>query len=547
MTLAAAVDALERADRVTALEHLLEAWRVNRHPAIGDAIVILDAAFREAVGGFTQTEWLAAASSVRPAIVGALVHELALHAAVHSIKDVASRLERLARWPADPRVAIALASVVEKRPWTTKASLPVWRQIMRVLAALRDPAIEDRLAVCRTRAGTANKLFREIYVAGLDAAIEATQLSAQLDATDLTRLARCRSLIDGLRKAPLPAREVLAPPTNVPHAVVAPTEDDLLAWIAEDPVSDGARQVLADYYLERDDPRGPVIAQQLAGKQPKLTPPVIAALLGPLRDIVEHATVRFVRGCLSACTVTAQGPQELATAIGDPRWATVVEITTSRAAIVAQPHMRSLRVVRGLSISGVAELCRVSHAMPIEEMLIRPTGHAIGTPPERAMISAARCMPALRRLIIELPKNRHFGSARIHLRDLDWLIASAFARNLDELVVTAEGQRTEYQLVDFANAFAAHATLDRLVIGSATFIRERGQILLELVCPPAGDLDHFAARLTGLTSSHVRQVAVTSAKPPAAAVRQRVTRELAAWTPTWRTGEPERDPARAGR
>ncbi len=535
MTLAAAVDALERGDRVIALEQLLEAWRVNRHPAIGDAIVILDAAFREAVGGFTQAEWLAAASAVRPAIIGALVHELALHAAVHSIKDIASRLERLARWPADPRVALALASVVEKRPWTTKASLPVWRQIMRVLAALRDPAIEDRLAVCRTRAGSANKLFREIYVAGIDAAVEATQLSAQLDAADLARLGRCRSLIDGLRKAPLPAREVLAPPASAPHAVVAPTEDDLLAWIAEDPASEGARQVLADYYLERDDPRGPVFAQQLAGKQPKLTAPVIATLLGPLRDIVEHATARFERGCLSVCTVTAENPQELATAIGDPRWATVVELTTSRAAIVAQPHMRSLRVIHGLSISGLAELCRVSHALPVEELTIRPTGHAIGTPPERATISAARCLPALRRLTIELSKNRHFGSARIHLHDLDWLIASTFAKNLDELVVTAEGQRTEYQLVDFANAFAAHASLGRLVVGSATFTRERGQIVLALVCPPTGDLDHFAARLTGLTNSHVRQVVVTSPKPPAAAVRQRVSRELAQWTPTWRT------------
>ncbi|MBA3396897.1 MAG: hypothetical protein H0T89_29980 [Deltaproteobacteria bacterium] len=536
MTLAAAVDALERADRITALEHLLEAWRVNRHPAIGDAIVILDVAFREAVGGFTQTEWLAAASAVRPAIVGALVHELALHAAVHSLKDIASRLERIARWPADPRVALALASVVEKRPWTTKASLPIWRQIMRVLAALRDPAIEDRLAVCRTRAGTANKAFREIYVAGIDVAVEVTQLSAQLDAADLARLARCRSMIDALRKGPLPAREVLAPPPSAPHAEVAPTEDDLLAWIAEDPASDGARQVLADYYLERDDPRGPVIALQLAGKQPKLTAPVIAALLGPLRDIVELGTARFERGGLAACTVTAQSPQELASAIGDPRWATVVELTTSRAAIVAQPHMRSLRVVRGLSISGLAELCRVGHALPVEEMTIVPTGHAIGTPPERATITAARCLPALRRLIIDLPKNRHFGSARIHLRDLDWLIASAFARGLDELVVTAEGQRTEYQLVDFANAFAAHASLGRLVIGSATFTRERGEIVLELVCPSAGDLDHFAARLTGLTGSHVAEVVVTSAKAPAASVRRRVIQELAHWTPTWRTG-----------
>jgi hypothetical protein len=103
-----------------------------------------------------------------------------------------------------------------------------------------------------------------------------------------------------------------------------------------------------------------------------------------------------------------------------------------------------------------------------------------------------------------------------------------------ELAITTGHTRAEYVLADFAQAFAAHRSLARLVVGPATLTRLGTVVTLELACPPARELEHLAARIAGLTPTHLGRVVVVAAKVPSAAVRQRVDRELARFKPAWR-------------
>lgn len=219
-------------------------------------------------------------------------------------------------------------------------------------------------------------------------------------------------------------------------------EDELIAHIADDPQSDAPRLVLADYYAQQGDPRGELMAIQLA-TQPlgrhktrlrKLLREHGKRLAGALADILEPASLRFERGRLAACTTRFSSNAQRLAARGNPLWATVVELATDDAALVADPMMRSLRTVRGLAISAFAAVCRGDRPLTtIEELVVHiGTIHA-GTREDRSAIGQTRCLPNLRRFAFDLFE----GAIPVAAHHVSWLLDSALGQQLERFTLVA--------------------------------------------------------------------------------------------------------------
>ncbi|HLL22068.1 MAG TPA: TIGR02996 domain-containing protein, partial [Kofleriaceae bacterium] len=184
------------------------------------------------------------------------------------------------------------------------------------------------------------------------------------------------------------------------------TEDALIALIADDPRADGPRLVLADYYAERADPRGELMALQLAtrrqgGHEARLRMLLAthgSALAGSLADVLLASSLRFERGRLAAGQTRFASAAERCAVRGHPLWATVEELTTDDPELVADPMMRSLRAAHGLGLSAFASVCRGERPLPLEELTVWTSTLDAGSPADRAAIANARCLPRLRHL-----------------------------------------------------------------------------------------------------------------------------------------------------
>lgn len=137
----------------------------------------------------------------------------------------------------------------------------------------------------------------------------------------------------------------------------------LLAQIAASPHDMQLRQVYADHLLERGDPRGELVALQLAGIDPGRVAHLIATYrhlwVGPLVPWIKVPASRFKGGFLVEVKL-ADLKRDLAPVIGDPVWATVRTLhlgpvrrlrggigrfMRSVSVLVAHPVMRSLATV----------------------------------------------------------------------------------------------------------------------------------------------------------------------------------------------------------
>jgi len=148
------------------------------------------------------------------------------------------------------------------------------------------------------------------------------------------------------------------------------TGDELLADVLADPASDDLRMVYADYLLERGDPRGELIALQLARapttvREHLLLDAHLAAWTQPLYDGLAHDTIRFARGFLAGCRTLPN--LALRDSVGHPLWATVEELDTTELGLVVNPCLRSLRALTA-PIDAVARLSHAQHAVPVEHL-----------------------------------------------------------------------------------------------------------------------------------------------------------------------------------
>jgi uncharacterized protein (TIGR02996 family) len=237
--------------------------------------------------------------------------------------------------------------------------------------------------------------------------------------------------------------------------------DQLFARIYADPSDVEARAVLADLLQELGDPRGVLIATQLAGRAPDLVKEIARKhakhLLGPLAPVVIAETAIFAGGFLDACGVHCEKEETAGRLVGRREWSTVRAISlispgrgawhTDVVPLLASPAMTSLREVDFLHGDDVA---RIGKPLPLTRLRLT-TARGIET-----FAHLGRAFPAL----VEL----HFGAAHFARGGVVSVLQSPAVRRITRLAMVAEygailwlaaAQRFDAELE------AATVTLDR--------------------------------------------------------------------------------------
>lgn len=345
--------ALERGDHAEALEHALEAWRDCRREQLAIVIERLSAkvaSTRTRPGGkgvdAKQKAWIALAKKRDP---GDLELLLATLADVRKAKPIEARLATL-EGRRDPRIAKAMHAFLQHPPIPGATGIPAVEKALALVIETADPRSSNAFRELISHVGTAGGgmatwgLRNRLALAG-------AQLRTALDAAPTGIAAREQKLLDAIERKledKSTARRDLDP-------------KELFAAVYANPADDQARSVLADLLQERSDPRGELIALQLAraagGKRSKRETELLAAhgreWLGPIEPVVLKSGLVYERGFLAKCGVRSDGIQNASDLIDCPEWRTVTDID-----VRSWAHPRSLleaipflRVVRGVKWS----------------------------------------------------------------------------------------------------------------------------------------------------------------------------------------------------
>ncbi|MEO8699630.1 MAG: hypothetical protein ABI867_06280 [Kofleriaceae bacterium] len=344
---------------VELLARLLEGWRATRDRELETPIARLGAELGRARGelaarskGELEGAWLALAASHDAADVSRLLD-------IHwppVWKAAAVRLAALAGFPPDPRISVAVAEAA--RLYDSRISQAFHVEAAALIARAPTPAV----------------------LAQLDA-IEAAR-------TDDTTVA----IYAGVRRAIAESTPAAADPELLAeaHARIGGAGDlaALYDEIAANPADLEARAVLADALQLSGDPRGELIALQLADPGDPRSARRAATLLaahgdawtGPLPGI-DRGSRRFERGFLVAARSDAS-TERLARSIDRPEWATVEELITTAEDLDLAPLVRRMPVLRRLGARASSWIRLIEHG-PVRgvRVVICPTGWM---PPEGA-------------------------------------------------------------------------------------------------------------------------------------------------------------------
>jgi hypothetical protein len=367
----ALLDGGDSDDDTSSLARLLEAWRVSRDASIEPAIVQLGAE----------------AARRRGAIAARSRHEL----------EVAWQVIAARRDPADlDRLLLA--------PWPDGGAAQVSRiEALRNFAP--DPRIERALPRLRelSRAPTA---MVELALSLVEAASQAPDRLAPASPAILAEAAR-----------------ITRPP------------DDLAAlWAqhAEAPDDLALRAVLGDALQAAGDPRGELIALQLAGGDDPRARRRAAALIDAHADAwtaglpgVDRASRRFARGFLVAVRTGADSAA-LRASLDRPEWRTVETLEVTAAGVDLSPLLPRLPLLRTLVVHHDDCLALLDGTGPFPRIRALATGGWL--PPDR------RLFPDL---AVAAP-----GAGR-----LPSLLRGAVRLGLDALVLTRQGVHTLAALV----------------------------------------------------------------------------------------------------
>lgn len=328
---------MKQQDLEAALSSLLDAWRATRAPRVADLIDALSArltADLKPIG--SKKEWESVAQSARPAAFGRLLE------ALPSGLDRAARLERLRTWPADPRVATAARGWLDDPPVKGTGRAPFFIPLAALLEHTGDVRIADVLGAMTTKeqrsptiAKVGNTAFKPLVA--LASALAAAPVKAADDAlvTEIAELlgpAAASSAVD---------------PSALFAAVYARADDD------------EPRMVLGDLLQQRGDPRGDLIALQLARRGKEA--PVSAAerklvkawgrtWLGAIEPSFLKDGVVFERGFVERGRYSG-------VFVDGPEWATVTHLDlsyTTKKTNANEPLLRSPRLV---SLRHVVGMC----------------------------------------------------------------------------------------------------------------------------------------------------------------------------------------------
>jgi uncharacterized protein (TIGR02996 family) len=326
--LARALQHLRCADLDAALEASLAAWARRPSPALASAIRSMSSRVPSGAShtlrGRTpdrQHSWLSLADRAAARDVPALLDTLLKVPPAWALE----RLERLLRFPADPRIDAWCVTVLEELEPHVPTTRKYLRRHLDLLDRLGDATLLPRIEALPQRwardlwGGTAAWLREELQ-------LRLVPLRARLAELDSDP-----GLADALRDALEPE--------------LAHTSDTLLSMIYADPARDDVRLVYADALLERGDPRGELILLQYRGGSGARVRQLLTEhgrqWLGPLSHVIR-AGFEFERGFLSSCRVSLRRPGLLRELEGHPMWSTVRSLEGS-ARIGLHPVARSLR------------------------------------------------------------------------------------------------------------------------------------------------------------------------------------------------------------
>ena len=196
-------------------------------------------------------------------------------------------------------------------------------------------------------------------------------------------------------------------PVQRPHSILGPESDEpddpmwfdrraleLYEQVCAAPADDGPRRVLADYLLERELPRGELLAHALAGSPAygEMLANDRLAWLAPLDGIVIEDTARFDRGFLSDVELFAVDREHR----GHPGLASIERMYVhAGSASILDPSMRALRELGPISRAWLEDLVAADRPWAIETLDVDLS--------DEDMISMLRdtaTLPALRHLIV---------------------------------------------------------------------------------------------------------------------------------------------------
>ena len=362
--------ALERAakakDPKKQLTELLVAWRALRHPRIAELIDRLDAQLIKTAGKIT-------AKSV-PARADALIKAATTKDPLEVGRVLASDwpkswqaelpvLKAVCEAPDDPRVAKKLATLVDLAAHQSRGASGFWYVTFSRLNELRDvrqlPILEAQLDRSKSR------YYRE---ASQELETNCVEVHRALKVAELSKADA--KLLDAL---------------EAPFAGQSSTEKtrkrsgkELLELVWANPTDSGVRAVYGDWLVEQGDPRGELIALQLAPPTEK-SPRRIELLiekhwkqwLGPLADWFKVAP-RFELG-FPATGIVGQpsyrdGRERLLPLLERPEWSTFRELAVPwklvpPAELVSLPRFKALLGLHQLEPQFVPPLAAVKPAV----------------------------------------------------------------------------------------------------------------------------------------------------------------------------------------
>ncbi|MEO8705909.1 MAG: TIGR02996 domain-containing protein [Kofleriaceae bacterium] len=294
--------------------------------------------------------------------------------------------------------------------------------------------------------------------------------------------------LDALRERHVPPAAPIPEAAHALHAhVMAPVvahergERALLEQVWANPDDDGARQVYADWLLEREHPRGEVIALQLATglsapdqrRLKRLFDRFGFEWLGPLADVVVYPGYR--RGFIESVHL---GAVPLTSVLRRPEWSTVREVhtTTERGVSAAPPPpgtiallielgARNLRKLEGLDSNRFHALAAQPAPLAITEL-----GFALHRPPTASELAATRESRAFPHV--------HTIRATAWQTDLEWIVGSTLGDRVECLELSvAAGPPAAQWLLRFLHRRMPHLRQLTLQLGGGTAIADSSGIL----------------------------------------------------------------------
>ena len=301
------------------------------------------------------------------------------------------------------------------------------------------------------------------------------------------------------------------------------TPEALLARVLSETEDSALRQVWADALLEAGDPRGEVIALQIAtGGQPlnaaqdKRARSILAKhaveWLGPLSGILMHKKgLVFDRGLLKACHVQVKSVPALEAAVGHPLWSAVERMwfcdrfawDPRIAPLLVHPVMRSLKELIGVGLHSVFPLLAAS-ARPLPFTHLQLVDDAFRGGDTEVLRSARSdfrdALPALRRL-----------GVATHAA-VDWVLELPVVQRMLELALTCDAKVNAALLARVARI----ETLQAFELRPHFFVNQgesRTHLVLRFTRDPAGKFSRVQLSVAGFRGPFAPRLDLPIANP----------------------------------